>query len=190
MPLLLALGVAVVAALALSHDHVTYYRIDSGSMAPTLPIGSRVAVEPGLSPRVGDIIAFRAPAGAVPANPICANPRQGAGFSQPCGLATPDGSRVTFVKRIVAGPGDMVLIRAGHAVVNGVTSREPFAASCEGADCTFPEPIRVPSGEFYVLGDNRGSSDDSRFWGPIPARSIVGVLVTCQPLQTGCQPRH
>jgi signal peptidase I len=190
VPLLLAVGVAMIAALVLLHDHVVYYRIDSGSMQPTLRTGSRVAVEPGLSPEVGDIVAFRAPAGAVPATPACANPGQGAGFMQPCGLATPGLSHATFVKRIVAGPGDAVFIRAGHAVVNGVPSAEPFAAACGGADCNFPTPIRVPPGQFYVLGDNRGASDDSRFWGPITSSSVIGVLVTCRPLQTACQPRH
>lgn len=190
VPVLLIIAILISATLVLLHDRVVYYRIDSGSMEPTLPIGSRVAVEPGRLAQVGDIVAFRAPAGAVPATPVCANPGQGAGFPQPCGRATSRASRVTFVKRIVAGAGDTVLLRGGHAVVNGVTSAEPFAASCDGADCNFPDLVRVPAGQFYVLGDNRGSSDDSRFWGPVAASSIVGVLVSCRPLQTACQPRH
>jgi signal peptidase I len=190
VPLLLVAGVVAVGLLAILHDRVVYYRVDSGSMQPTLPVGTRVAVEPGLPPRVGEIVVFHAPAGAIPATPVCAEPGQGAGFSQPCGLATPGSSRVIFIKRVVAGPGDSVLIRAGHAVVNGVTSSEPFAAACDGPDCNFPTPIRVPAGQYYVLGDNRAGSDDSRFWGPVPASSIVGVLVSCGPLQTACQPRR
>jgi signal peptidase I len=191
VPLILAIGLAAALALVSLHDHVVYYRVDSGSMAPTLRIGTRVAVEPGAAVRVGEIIAFHAPAGAVPDTPICAAPDQGAGFSQPCGLATPESSKVTFIKRVVAGPGQLVSIRAGHAVVDGVASYEPFAAPCEsGPDCNFPTAVRVPRGRYYVLGDNRGTSDDSRFWGPVPAGSIIGVVVNCLPLQTDCKPRR
>jgi signal peptidase I len=190
VPVLLIVGVALALVVVLLHDPVVYYRVDSGSMQPTLPIGSRVAVEPGLAPSVGEIVAFHAPAGALPANPVCGAAGQGTGFLQPCGVATPASSRVVFVKRIVAGPGDFVLIRSGHAVVNGVTRVEPYVTPCSSDDCNFPTPIRVPAGHYYVLGDNRASSDDSRFWGPIPASSIVGVLVNCHPLQTACQPRR
>ena len=190
LPVLLVAGLALAAALVILHDQVVYYRVDSGSMKPTLPVGSRVAVESGVPPRVGEMVAFRAPAGALPATPVCGNPAQGAGFPQPCGLPAPGSSRAVFVKRIVAGPGAEVLIRDGRVVVDGSAEPEPFAASCGGPDCNFPTPVRVPAGDYYVLGDNRGSSDDSRFWGPIPASSIVGVVVTCAPLQTDCRPRH
>jgi signal peptidase I len=190
VPLLLVIGFALALVLVVWHDRVMYYRVDSGSMQPTLPIGSRIAVEPGLAPRVGEIIAFRAPSGAIPATPVCGAPEQGAGFTVPCGLAAPGSSRAIFIKRIVAGPGDVILIRDGRAVVNGVASAEPFAAHCDSSNCNFPTPVRVPAGHYYVLGDDRAISDDSRFWGPVPASSIVGVLVTCGPLQTACQPRH
>lgn len=190
-PLILAVALAFALAIWLLHDRVVHYRVNSASMQPTLPIGSRVAVEPGLTFRLGYIVAFHPPAGAVSAAPTCGAAGQGEGFSQPCGIATPESSNLTFIKRIVAGPGDLVSIRAGRAVVNGVTSAEPFAASCDSApNCNFPTPVRVPPDQYYVLGDNRGTSDDSRFWGPIPTSSIVGVVVTCQPLQTACQPRR
>lgn len=190
MPLLLGIGIVLVLLLAILHDSVVYYRVDSGSMQPTLPIGSRVAAESGLEPAVGEIVVFHAPAGAVPDTPVCAAPGEGAGFPQPCGLATPASSRAIFVKRIVAGPGDTLLIRDGRAVVNGHERFEPFIAPCGGPECNFPLAIRVPAGHYYVLGDDRAGSDDSRFWGPIPASSIVGVVVSCGPLQTACQPRR
>jgi signal peptidase I len=189
VPLLLLIGTMLAALLAILHDQVVYFRVDSGSMRPTLPIGARVAVEPGLSPKVGEIVVFHAPIGATPANPVCGAPGEGAGFPQPCGMSTPQSSRAVFIKRIVAGPGAVVLIRDGHAVVNGTVRPEPFAAACGGPDCNFSIPVRVPAGQYYVLGDNRAGSDDSRFWGPIPASSIVGVLVSCRPLQTDCRPR-
>jgi signal peptidase I len=177
IPLTLAIGLALVAALMILHDDVRYYRITSGSMQPTLSIGSRVAVEAGVSVRVGEIVAFHPPAGAIPASPVCGAPGQGAGFQQPCGLATPKSSDAVFVKRVVAGPGDLVSIRAGRTIVNGVISAEPFAAPCESNPiCNFPTPVRVPAGHYYVLGDNRGDSDDSRFWGPIPESWIVGAV--------------
>jgi signal peptidase I len=189
VPLILVAGIALAAALLVLHDRVVYYRVASGSMLPTLPIGSRVAVEPGLQPKVGEIVVFHPPAGAVPATPVCGAAGQGAGFAQPCGVATSGSSRAIFIKRVVAGPGASVSISAGRAVVNGVTGPKAFVASCGSSDCDFPSPVRVPAGHYYVLGDNRGASDDSRFWGPVPAASIVGVVVTCAPLQTDCQPR-
>lgn len=189
LPLMLVIGVALSVALLILHDRVVYYRVDSGSMQPTLPIGSRVAVERS-PPQVGEIIVFHPPAGAIPRTPVCGTPGQGEGFSQPCGQATPGSSPAIFIKRIVAGPGDLIELRSGRAVVNGVMSIEPFAAPCDTTGCNFPTPVRVPAGQYYVLGDNRGASDDSRFWGPVSANLILGVVVSCQPLQTACQPRR
>ncbi len=189
MPLLLVAGLAIVGGLVALHDTVRYYRVASGSMEPTLAIGTRVAVEAGLPLKVGDIVVFRAPAGAIPNTPVCGATQEGSGFTQPCGRATAAGSNAVFVKRIAAGPGDLVAIEGGQAVVNGVVTPEPFIAPCgAGAGCSFPTPVRVPASQYFLLGDNRGASDDSRFWGPVPASSILGVVVRCRPLQTACQP--
>jgi signal peptidase I len=49
-------------------------------------------------------------------------------------------------------------------------------------------PIRVPAGEYYLLGDNRGVSDDSRYWGPVPSSWIIGTVVQCSLLDTVCHP--
>jgi signal peptidase I len=89
----------------------------------------------------------------------------------------------------VAGPGDLISIVDGHAVRNGVRENEPYIAPCgPGAACSFPTPVRVPAGEYYVLGDNRGASDDSRFWGPVPSAWIIGTVVRCSLLDTVCHP--
>ena len=80
-----------------------------------------------------------------------------------------------FIKRIVAGPGDTLSIRDGHPVVNGVMAKEDFINPCApGEDCSFPKTITIPPNDYFMMGDNRGSSDDSRFWGPVPRDWIIG----------------
>jgi signal peptidase I len=96
-------------------------------------------------------------------------------------------STAVFVKRVVAGLGDMISIMAGHVVRNGRGLNEPYTEPCDGAaTCSFPTPIRVPAGEYYLLGDNRGASDDSRYWGPVPSGWILGTVVRCSLLNTVC----
>jgi signal peptidase I len=75
----------------------------------------------------------------------------------------------------VAVPGDSIAIRDGHAVVNGKVQEEPFTAPCGPVgECSFPRPFKVPPDHFFMMGDNRGESDDSRFWGPVPKKWIIG----------------
>ena len=77
---------------------------------------------------------------------------------QMCAKPVRGAARVSFVKRIVAGPGDEARMEDGR----------------EGMGCDYPQEIEVPTGHFPVLGDNRGASHDSRFWGPVPAENFVG----------------
>lgn len=188
---LLALAVLAVAGLGLFMQHdVRWYRVASGSMQPTLAVGDRVQVQMGArTPQVGEIVVFHPPAGADPASPVCGAPGEGAGYRQPCGGDTPRESRTVLIKRVVAVPRDMIAVSGGRAVVDGVVQPAPHAASCEtGASCDFPVPIRVPAGAYYMLGDNRGASDDSRFWGPVPQAWIIGTAVRCSLLAIRCQP--
>jgi signal peptidase I len=64
----------------------------------------------------------------------------------------------------------------GRVVRNGKPAREPFASSCSGAECNLNE-ITVPKGMYFLMGDNRGNSDDSRFWGPVPRDWIIGKAI-------------
>ncbi len=181
---------ALAAAWFVVHKDVSYYKVTSGSMEPTLQIGQKVTAESSHTPRVGDIIVFHPPAGARPSDPLCGSSDQGSGHTQACAVPVPQESNATFVKRVVAGPGDTVSIVNGHAVVNGVTENAPYIAPC-GSDasvCSFPTPVTVPPGDYYVLGDNRGSSDDSRFWGPVPGAWMIGIVVSCSDLRTVCHP--
>jgi signal peptidase I len=173
---------------AVVHKSVSYYKVTSGSMEPTLQIGQRVAAERSHAPQVGDIVLFHPPAGARPRDPLCGVADEGAGHAQPCGVPLPQESSDTFIKRVIAGPGDTVAIVDGHAVVNGVTDSEPYIQPCGAAasTCSFPTPVRVPAGEYYMLGDNRAVSDDSRFWGPVPGAWIIGAVVRCTDLRTVC----
>jgi signal peptidase I len=176
----LALGLA----LCVQAYAVKPYRIPSPSMEPTLTIGQRVLVNRlshrlGSSPHVGDIIVFHPPATANDTDPHCGRAGQGGGTAFPCSL--PYGKEATdnFIKRVVAVGGDTIAIRNGHAVRNGVQAKEPFAAHCDpaGEQCTFARAITVPKGYVFVMGDNRGESDDSRFWGPVPVSWVVGDAI-------------
>ena len=81
-----------------------------------------------------------------------------------------------FIKRIVAGPGDTLSIEDGIPIVNG----EPFEGDweirpCRGiGGCDFPREITIPPDHYFMMGDNRGASDDSRYWGPVPRDWIIG----------------
>jgi signal peptidase I len=175
----------VVVALALAFFIqlllVKTYRIPSGSMEPTLDIGQRVLVnrigtrfgDPG----VGDIVVFHPPAGADQQPTRCGVPDEGAGSSRPCSAGLPEQSSQTFIKRVVGVGGDRIAIHDGHVVRNGERQQEAFVNPCAvGApDCEFANEITVPNGSIYVMGDNRGASDDSRFWGPVPLDWVIGT---------------
>jgi signal peptidase I len=157
------------------------YRVPSGAMEPTLKIGQTItsnnAAIRAHPPALGDIIVFHPPAGADPANAQCGDRDQGTGHPQACAQPTTAESSQTFIKRVVAGPGDTISIVNGHVIRNGVREQDPYIYQCGGGpDCNFPKPIVIPAGQYFVLGDNRGLSDDSRFWGPVKRAWIIGVV--------------
>lgn len=79
-----------------------------------------------------------------------------------------------LIKRVIGVPGDRVTIRGGSVFVNGVEQGEPYAAgqrtACSGRWCD----IVLGPGEYYVMGDNRANSSDSRLWGPVREEKVVG----------------
>jgi signal peptidase I len=176
LELVVTVAVAVALALLIQAFIVKPYRIPSGSMEPTLHIGQRVLTNRlSGNPGVGDIVVFHPPKGADPEPPVCGNQGQGSGHSQPCDQPTSAQSSQTFIKRVVGVPGDRISIIGGHVYRNGVREKDGYAAPC-GSDpsCTFRTPIKIPPGDYFMMGDNRGQSDDSRFWGPIPGKWIIG----------------
>jgi signal peptidase I len=176
------LAVAIALALTLQAYAVKPYRIPSGSMEPTLHVGDRVLVDRfarrvlGGDVGVGDIVVFHPPAGADPAQPVCGARDEGDGTQSPCGRPTRHRSSQSFIKRVVAVGGDRIAIRNGQVIRNGKPAVEPFAEACDIGDerCTFAHEITVPRGYVFLMGDNRGNSDDSRFWGPVPESWVIG----------------
>ncbi len=177
--LVLTVAVAVGLALLIQAFVVKPYRIPSPSMVPTLDVGQRVLTNRLINhPSVGDVVVFHPPHGADNQdNPTCGNPNQGAGHPQACDTPTATQSSQTFIKRVVAGPGDRIYIVNGHVYRNGVRENDSsYTEPCGGApSCTFRKPITIPPGDYFMMGDNRGESDDSRFWGPVPDKWVIGV---------------
>ena len=160
--------VAVAAVLAIKAWVVNPYRIPSSSMEPTLH-----CAEPGdgcvarfsdrvlanrfiyhfKEPERGDIVVFETPPEA--------RTRCGAGG--------------TFVKRLIGLPGDRIAEREGAVYVNGKRLAEPYLKPGQRDDSTFPER-RIGKRQYFMMGDNRGQSCDSRVWGPVPRENIIGEV--------------
>ncbi len=172
--LVLIVAVALGLALGIQAFLVKPYRIPSESMVPTLQVGQRVLVNrlgnEFNKPEVGQITVFHPPIGSE-TNQCGVDPAE----DQACAKPTQGKADVNFIKRIVAGPGDTLAIVDGHVIRNGKRQQESFVEPCsDGADCDFPTPITIPPDHYFMMGDNRGASDDSRFWGPVPRKWIIG----------------
>jgi signal peptidase I len=175
--LVVIVAVALGLALGIQAFLVKPYRIPSESMVPTLDVNQRVLVNRiGNNfgdPSVGDIVVFHPPTGAVDGG------GQSCGVqvspNEICSQPTDEKSDVNFIKRVIATPGDKLQIRDGRAIVNGKPLDEPYAQPCGGGSgCTYQGEITIPEDHYFMMGDNRGSSDDSRFWGPVPRDWVIG----------------
>ena len=146
---------ALVLALILRTFVVQAFWIPSGSMVPTLLPGDRVLVAKFWywfqEPKRGQIMVFKYPV----------DPQR------------------DFVKRIVGLPGDVIEVRDGVVIVNGTSLSEPYVRNRDMFTLTespvFPKiPFTVPKDSFFVMGDNRPNSQDSRFWGFVPMQNVRG----------------
>lgn len=176
--LVVTVALAVGAAFLIQAVLVKPYRIPSTSMVPTLEKGQRILVNRlATHPGVGDVVVFHPPAGANNEfGTQCGDPEQGPGHAQPCDRPTESASSQTFVKRVVGLPGDTLKITGGDVYRDGVKETGSYIQACTDPSlCTFPQTITVPAGHYYMMGDNRGDSDDSRYWGPIPQSWIIGA---------------
>jgi signal peptidase I len=185
LELVLIVAVALGLALGIQAFLIKPYRIPSQSMVPTLEVGQRVLVNRignrFSDPHIGEVIVFHPPAAATGGvagkgnNGECgvANPAD-----EPCPQPVAQRSGENFIKRVVAGPGDTIAVIDGHVILNGKRQKEPFIShSCDGNsgnDCTLRHAITIPPGHWFMMGDNRGESDDSRYWGPVPKKWIIG----------------
>jgi signal peptidase I len=157
------------------------FQIPSASMEPTLDIGQRVLVNRfstrvGADPEVGDVVVFHPPTECgVPATDgrLCSEP----------GL---DQADENFIKRVVAGPGDRLRVVDGIPVVDGDPVEgtwETIPCRTPSVPCNYPRAITIPADHYFMMGDNRPASQDSRFWGPVPRAWIVGeAFATYWPL--------
>ena len=152
--------VAVAVALLIQAVLVKPYRIPSASMEDTLLIGDRVLVDRVswrfAQPARGDIVVFHPP------------------FDGP-----------VLIKRIIGLPGDEMSLSGGFVYVNGRRLDEPYVRRIDGRQepsepfsnglpWSLQEPYKVPAGSYFVMGDNRTDSGDSREFGPIKHEQFVG----------------
>jgi signal peptidase I len=160
---------AVAIVLAIKAYVVNPYRIPSSSMEPTLHcarpgsgcmarFSDRVLANRFIyhfrDPKRGEIVVFKTPEAAALA----------------CG-----GEGGTFVKRLIALPGERWREQDGYIYINGVKLNEPYIEPARRDSMTIPEKT-VPPGQYVMLGDNRSSSCDSRRWGTVPRKNLVGPV--------------
>jgi signal peptidase I len=162
----LTITVAVIAVLIFEAEVAKPYRIPSPSMEPTLHCAKPVS---GCESRVAD---------RVIANRLVYRfhePERGEiiVFDSPARVEAACGAGGTFIKRIVGLPGESVSMRAGYVFINGERLSEPYLQPAyRGRESG--SWARSPSDGYFVLGDNRARSCDSRSWGAVPRDRIIG----------------
>lgn len=142
----------VVVFLILKPFFMQAFFIPSESMVPTLQIHDRLLVAKipfwWRGPARGEILVFKAPQNA-----------------------DRDGIQRDYIKRCIGLSGETLEVRAGKVYINGVKLEEPYTAEDSNADFG---PIVIPAGHYFMMGDNRNRSADSRYWGPLDRNRIVG----------------
>ncbi len=155
-PNLIAFGVSIVFAILIRLFVFQSFYIPSGSMIPTLQIGDRIVVSK-LSFAIqgvheGDIVVFSRP----PADTV-------------------DPGIQDLVKRVIGLPGQTISSAHGHVYINGKVLVEPYLPP---GDATYHiRTQKIPAGDYFMMGDNRGDSYDSRYFGVVPGRLFVGKVI-------------
>ena len=145
---------AVLVAAGLRTFSLQAFFVTSGSMLPTLQIGDRIVViKFGYTIQRGDIVVFKRP---------------------PKDTGTQDKD---LVKRVIGLPGETISSRGNTVLINGRPIREPWLPRLSGLCAESAENIpitKIPEGDYFVMGDCRGDSADSRVWGTLPGSLVVG----------------
>lgn len=147
---------AFVVAFILSHFVIVNARVPSGSMISTINIGDHLIgfrlAYTFSNPKRGDIVMFDAP----------------------------DVDNKIYIKRIIGLPGDKILIKDCKLYVNGVEQKESYVKNgwkmVKGTYGNDKEYV-VPKGEYFMMGDNRDNSSDSRVWGSVKRKSIIAKAI-------------
>ncbi|MFW5989052.1 MAG: signal peptidase I [Desulfosudaceae bacterium] len=160
-----AVLVAVLLALLIRTFLVQAFKIPSGSMKPTLAVGDHILVNklaygldipffnfpviPGDEPERGDIVVFK----------------------------YPEDPRKDYIKRVIGVEGDIISIQDKQVYVNQTPLSEKYVIHTDSRVAPVrdnKEPVRVPPGKLFVMGDNRDNSHDSRFWGFVDRKEVLG----------------
>ena len=173
LPLLLL--VAFLIAFTVKSFVAQAFYIPSESMVPTLEVGDRVLVS-RLSyrlhdPRRGDIVVFTSPFNGQKQKRSLPQ-RVVHSILESVGLRQP--STEDFIKRVIGLPGETVEGREGRIYINGRELREPYLVEPPVGDFA---PRKIGKGQLWVMGDNRNRSSDSRVFGPIAERKVVGRAI-------------
>lgn len=150
LAVLASLLIATASCSALRHAAVQPVRVEGIAMEPALKDGDRIFIDRNVDKlQRGEIVVFY----------------------------YPNDPRKSYIKRIVGLPGETVEIRDGKVLVNGTAIEEPYVALANNQFMFAPKEIHLPDDAYYVVGDNRDNSSDSRTWGPLEHKFIYGRFV-------------